>query len=165
MTFNGLADFPPILDRHVFHAGKTLFREGAEGDCAYILQSGVVEIVRDTPDGKVTLGCLSAGSIFGEMALIDNAPRMATAIVVEACAVIIIRREMLQKKIAEADPFIARLLCLLVENVRNVTNDRIDRKPLTQWFGEDSLDLDFEPEEVSAALVKAPFIRRQQTGK
>lgn len=162
MTFHGLADFPPILDRHVFHAGKTIFKEGAEGDCAYILQSGVVEIVRDTKDGKVTLGCLSAGSIFGEMALIDNAPRMASAIVVEACAVIIIRREMLQQKIAKADPFIARLLCLLVENVRNVTNDRVHGRPLSHWFGEEHLDLEYEPEEVSAALVKAPFIRRPQ---
>jgi CRP-like cAMP-binding protein len=66
MTARSSLDHPEILDRQVFHAGKVIFEEGDEGDCAYVIQSGAVDIVRDTDDGKVKLGRLRAGSILAK---------------------------------------------------------------------------------------------------
>ena len=59
-----------------FKAGDVIFREGDPARDLFIVQSGAVEIRL----GNRLLETLSQYSIFGEMALIDNAPRSATAI-------------------------------------------------------------------------------------
>jgi len=56
-------------------AGTVLFREGDRGSEMYILESGTVDIVR----GGVTLASLEAGDFFGEMAILEDQPRFATA--------------------------------------------------------------------------------------
>ena len=61
-------------------AGEALFQEGDQGDRAYVVQEGNVDIVKNGVDGEVILGTVEKGGIFGEMALIDDQPRMATAI-------------------------------------------------------------------------------------
>lgn len=160
MSVSNSLDDPEILDRQVLHAGKVVFEEGEDGDCAYVIQSGAVDIVRNTKVGKVKLGRLSAGSIFGEMALIDDAPRMATAVSVESTTVVVIRRENLRAKIDAADPFLARLLCLLVNNIRCVTNAHVAGYSLPPWEAGDRLDLEYEPDDIAQALVKGAFIRR-----
>ena len=160
-TANSL-DNPPVLDRHSFPVGRVIFREGDDGDCAYILQDGAIDIVRDTAEGKVTLGRLKPGSIFGEMALIDNAPRMAMAIAAEPSTVIVIRAEMLKRKLERADPFIAKLLGFLVQKVRTITDAHIEGKPLTHWFEGDSLELHFEAEDPAKGLAQGPFIKREK---
>lgn len=56
-------------------AGACVFREGDAGDAMYLLVSGAVRIVR----GDTLLATLSPGAVFGEMALLLDAPRSATA--------------------------------------------------------------------------------------
>lgn len=97
------------------------------------------------------------------MALIDEAPRMETAVSVEGTAVVVIKRENLRAKIENADPFLARLLCLLVNNIRSVTNEHFARKRPPPWEAGDRLDLNFEPDDVAQALVGGAFIRRTET--
>ena len=97
------------------------------------------------------------------MALIDEAPRMETAVSVKGTAVVVIKRENLRAKIENADPFLARLLCLLVNNIRSVTNKHVAGKRPPPWEAGDRLDLNFEPDDVAQALVKGAFIRRTET--
>jgi len=73
------AGFPPAS----FQAGEVIFSEGDKGDKMYVVRTGEVEVERH---GKI-VETLSAGGIFGEMALIDGAPRAATARVKTACEV------------------------------------------------------------------------------
>jgi len=56
-------------------AGTVLFREGDRGSEMYILESGSVDIVR----GGATLATLEAGDFFGEMAILEDQPRFASA--------------------------------------------------------------------------------------
>jgi CRP/FNR family cyclic AMP-dependent transcriptional regulator len=57
-------------------AGEIIFKEGDEADQLFAIKSGEIAIQL----GNRTLAELSANSIFGEMALIDDAPRSATAV-------------------------------------------------------------------------------------
>ena len=118
-------DHPRVLERKTYAEGRTIFREGDEGSCAYLIQSGAIDIVRDSGDTKVILGHLEAGAIFGEMALIDNAPRMASAVTAEPTTLVLIREADLRAKLEAADPFIARLLNMLVANVRSITDTHV----------------------------------------
>jgi CRP/FNR family transcriptional regulator, cyclic AMP receptor protein len=59
-----------------FRAGEVIFNEGVSAHESYVIQKGQIEIRRN---GRL-LDTLSEKSIFGEMALIDHAPRAATAV-------------------------------------------------------------------------------------
>lgn len=58
--------------------GSLLFEEGSEGDRAYVITEGEVEVVKITGDREVLLARRVAGDVIGEMALLDGAPRMAS---------------------------------------------------------------------------------------
>jgi CRP/FNR family transcriptional regulator, cyclic AMP receptor protein len=72
-----------LLERFArdYDAGTVLFREGDPGDFMYVVQSGEVEIRRKVSDHERVLAVLPAGEFFGEMALINQRPRSATAVV------------------------------------------------------------------------------------
>ena len=160
MTLVSSLDKPVLLDRQPHHAGRTIFREGSRGDVAYVIEKGTVDIVRDGPDGRVRLARLKQGSIFGEMALLDDAPRMASAIAVEPTVLITIKRETLRRKLELADPFIAKMLLMMMANLRSLTDDHVSKRALPTWLEGNCLDLDFCPEEVASSLAAAPFVRR-----
>ena len=60
-------------------AGETLFEEGDEGDHAYIVTAGELEIVKVADQREVLLAVIRDGAVVGEMALLTAAPRNATA--------------------------------------------------------------------------------------
>jgi CRP/FNR family transcriptional regulator, cyclic AMP receptor protein len=107
-----------VLNRKVFQAGQVIFTEGQSGGAAYVVQRGVVEIAKEGPNGPRILGHVPAGGIFGEMALIDNQPRMAGARAIEETVCLVVPKHLLDKKLAEADPFIAALVRVLIANAR-----------------------------------------------
>lgn len=75
-------------------SGTRLFSHGDAGDRLYFIVSGKVRISREVPGmGEEALAILGPGDVFGEMALIDDAPRSADARAHEACALVTIRRE------------------------------------------------------------------------
>ncbi len=106
-----------VLERKVFYAGQKIFAEGEEGDRAYLIQDGTVEIVKN----GMPLATLGRGELFGEMALVDDQPRMAAARAVTDTSVVIISRDTFREKLAKSDPFIRGLLNIFVRNIRNLT--------------------------------------------
>ncbi len=60
-----------------FASGEVVFQEGNKGDFMYVVLEGEVSIIA----GNQVINELSKGDLFGEMALIDNSPRSATATV------------------------------------------------------------------------------------
>lgn len=112
-----------ILDRKVLASGTIIFREGEEGDRAYLVQEGTVEILRTRPDGTtIVLGEVGRGGIFGEMALVDNKPRMAMARARTAVTLTVVTRDKFKEKLDAADPFVRALLKIFVNNIRQISD-------------------------------------------
>ncbi len=107
-----------VLERKTVEAGYRFFKEGDEGFHAYLVQSGEVEIIKSIDGAPVVLGTISEGGIFGEMALVDDQPRMAMARAKVGGAVVVISRKMFRQKLKDADPFLRGLLKILVNNIR-----------------------------------------------
>ncbi len=61
-----------------FRAGETILREGEDGDTAYFIVSGTVEVLVGAGGRRV--GTLGTGEVFGEMCLIEPGPRSATIV-------------------------------------------------------------------------------------
>ena len=61
-------------------AGQVLFNTGEPGEALYIVKSGQIEIfIKDTTGQKIALAIIREGEVFGELALLDEGPRTATA--------------------------------------------------------------------------------------
>lgn len=75
-----------------FKKGDIIFHQGNPSDCAFIIGSGSVEIVKETTEGEKVIGKLNENEIFGEMGLIDGQPRSATARALEDSVMYVINR-------------------------------------------------------------------------
>jgi EAL domain-containing protein (putative c-di-GMP-specific phosphodiesterase class I) len=102
-------------------AGEVIFREGEMGDRAYVIESGSVEILTSRGGAEVTLASLCAGDLFGEMALIDNKPRSASARAAEPTTLVLISREQVLRKINAADPMIKLFLRVILRRLRRTS--------------------------------------------
>ena len=67
-------------------AGGYFFREGEPGESMFVLESGTVEVRKKAPQGSLVLSRLGPGDCFGEMALIDLAPRSAAVQALGDCS-------------------------------------------------------------------------------
>ena len=103
-------------------AGTLLFDEGDEADCAYIVEHGLVEIAASRATGSVVLTRLRPGEIFGEMALVDGAPRSASARCLEDCVFVVVGRDQIHREIAGAAPLMSILLRTLIHRLRVATS-------------------------------------------
>ena len=94
-----------------FESGQTIFKEGDVGDVAYLIKKGSVKITKTGHDDcQKTIATVGKGAILGEMALIDDDTRSATAIVLFATEVLVIERHELVARLEKTDPVVNRLL-------------------------------------------------------
>lgn len=100
-----------------------------------MVEDGVVEVVKETSEGSVTLARLGHGEIVGEMALFDNAPRSATVVAVEETTLLSIDRLQIDAKIRHADPTIALLINTLTNRLRSMQS-LVGAPSLTQAVAE-----------------------------
>lgn len=63
-----------------YHSGEIIFCEAELGKSVYVILEGEVKLIRNSGNSEITVNILNQGEIFGEMALLDNKPRSATAI-------------------------------------------------------------------------------------
>ncbi|MCB9544605.1 MAG: Stp1/IreP family PP2C-type Ser/Thr phosphatase [Myxococcales bacterium] len=88
LTYKGLVKVLNVTTTVTYEAGEVIFREDTRDDAFFVLLDGLVQLSR----GGLPLADLSAGAHFGEMAMVDKAPRSATATALVAARALVIQR-------------------------------------------------------------------------
>src|SRR5690606_21172848 len=97
--FSGLKDsalelLARIASGEEHERGSKILRHGDGGEKLYSIREGKLRISREVPGmGEEALAILGPGEVFGEMALLDDAPRSADAVVHERCKLLVIPRD------------------------------------------------------------------------
>ena len=84
-----------------YEGSEVLFEAGDAADSAYVIMEGAVEVVVETESGPVVEVVLGRNALFGELAVLTNAPRSATVRAKDALVALRITDEMFLKLLAE----------------------------------------------------------------
>lgn len=104
--------------------GRVIFLEGDPGHEAYIIQNGEVEIYAASGDEDTVFCVLKRGALFGEMALITNRVRVASARTRTDCELVIVPRDWLERQLQQYSPMVRSIVNGLVERLRQ-TNEKV----------------------------------------
>jgi CRP-like cAMP-binding protein len=89
MSLDQLEVINGLMVESQFVSGEVIFWEGDPGRELYLITEGAVDIVKDHgTDRAVHLARLDAGSCVGEIAVLDESPRTATAVAAEDCTLL-----------------------------------------------------------------------------
>jgi CRP/FNR family cyclic AMP-dependent transcriptional regulator len=93
-----------------FPAGNVLFREGEQGEDMYVIQAGLVQILKRVGDDERPLATLGRGEFLGEMAILNGKPRTATAVVLEDARCLVIDAATLEQMVSNNAEIAVRLV-------------------------------------------------------
>ncbi len=103
----------------VFKARDVIFRQGDEGQHMFVIKSGVVELKTD----DLIIGAFQTGEILGEMTLVDQAPRSATATALTDCELVSIDSARFQTMIVETPGFALEVMQVMAERLRHMNRE------------------------------------------
>jgi len=115
-----------VAKEEMFEPDEVVFKEEAEGEKMYIIKEGAVRITRSLDDNEEVLGTLDVGGCFGEMAIIDDSPRSATATADKDGATLLSFKEgvLSERNQLVAFKLYRNLATMLAERLRE-TNDKL----------------------------------------
>jgi CRP/FNR family transcriptional regulator, cyclic AMP receptor protein len=99
-----------------YRAGETLFREGDSADSMYVVLDGEVEL---RVNGKA-FETLGPGGVLGEMALVDRAPRAASAVALTDCRLARVAEKRFLFMVRETPHFALQIMQLMAERLRRM---------------------------------------------
>ena len=98
--------------------GELLFEEGEVGDLAYVIMKGQIEISKISDGTTVLLAVRGIGELIGEMALLEDAPRMASAKAASDCQLLSIGREQLEELLSSSPSSARAMLRTIIGRLR-----------------------------------------------
>lgn len=101
-----------------FPEGTVIFREGDVGNEMYVIQSGRVNITKRSRDVEKVLVTLGPGAFFGEMAIINNKPRSASAVVVDTARLLVIGPKTFDAMIRGNTEIAVRMIKILAQRLQ-----------------------------------------------
>ena len=108
--------------RRFLAEGEWLFREGDEGDTAFVIENGLLEICREADGARERVAQLGPGEMIGEMSLIDGLPRSASAFARLPTRLRVLTHSHLDEKLGDADPLLRMLLKMILKRYRSATH-------------------------------------------
>ena len=94
-----------------------IFTEGEPGSEFFIIQRGSVKISKIVDNKELLLAVLKEGDVFGEMALLENKPRVASAMAFEECTLMVVNKANFEHVINNQPHFIAKVTTVLAERI------------------------------------------------
>ena len=111
------------MKKKYFKKGAKIIEEGSLSDCAYIIESGRVQVSKTMSNGEEqVIGILEENDIFGEMSLIDSLPRSATVLALEDCTISVITPEIFNSLSKHNPEALMPILKILASRLRKVLN-------------------------------------------
>jgi len=110
-------EYPPDKMIQKYSKGHLLFAEGEPGHTMYIIQDGSVKITKIVDNKEIILAVLGKGDIFGEMALLEDKPRAATAEVYEDSTLLAVNSENFSNLIKDQSDMVVRMASLMSERI------------------------------------------------
>ena len=120
------AHLPRVLNRDVYYKGAVIIEQGSDGNRAFYIEKGEVEILVRDGHHTVRVGVLGPGEIFGEMALIEHEQRSATVRALTDTTVTVISARDMEDKINNIeDKAVAALLHLFIGRLRSANAGQV----------------------------------------
>ena len=111
------------MKKKYFKKGAKIIEEGTLNDCAYIIESGRVQVSKSMSNGEEqVIAILEQNDIFGEMSLIDSLPRSATVLALEDCTISVITPEIFNSLSKHNPEALMPILKILASRLRKVLN-------------------------------------------
>ena len=111
-----------VLRHRRFRRNEVIFHQGDPGDSLHIIAEGAVKIVLPSAEGEeAIIATLRVGDFFGELALLDSAPRSATATALEATETLVLPRDVFRQVLDEEPSLRDALLAGMVAELRRLT--------------------------------------------
>jgi CRP-like cAMP-binding protein len=130
-----VATLAKVATRRRYPKDTVVFFENEEGDFFFMILEGRIKVTILGDDGReIILSVLSPGDFFGEMALLDNEPRSATAIAVEESELLSLHRTDFQNVIADNRAIMSALIRILTARLRRA-NHQISTLALLDVYG------------------------------
>ena len=126
--FDGIGDdeltrIAGAMTRRRFRRDEVIFHEGDPGDSLHVVVEGRVKITRESADGdEAIVVILTPGDSFGELVLLDGAPRSATATAMEPSMTMTMSRATFVQLVESGSPFRSQLLIGIARRIRRLTD-------------------------------------------
>jgi len=105
-----------------FRRGEVVFHVGDPGDALFLISSGSVKITLPSETGEeAILATLQPGEVFGELSLLDGAPRSATAVALELTETVVLQRDRFLQLLATEPTIREAVLANMAAEVRRLT--------------------------------------------
>ena len=109
-------------DRLTYAAGQVIFNAGDVGDSAYVIIDGSVEISVPTPSGPIVINEMGKNDLLGEIAIVGEVPRTATAKALTKIETLKISKELFLKIIHENPDAAVELIRILAARLASTTS-------------------------------------------
>jgi CRP/FNR family cyclic AMP-dependent transcriptional regulator len=149
------------MTRTHFAEGQALFREGDPADGVFRLLSGTVDILRELEGDPILLGTVGVGQFIGEMGVVEDRPRSATARAASEVEVEILTPTEFFDQISDSPQAARELIRRLSQRLREA-DDRIvnDKRRSGQTHGA-RRDADSQTINNAYLAAKSPWLQRQ----
>jgi CRP-like cAMP-binding protein len=135
LTDEDISSLGRLSIRKHYPKDTVIFFENEEGDFFFMILDGRIKVTILGDDGReVILSLLGPGDFFGEMALLDNEPRSATAIAVEDSELLSLHRTDFQSVLADKQSITVGLIRVLTSRLRKA-NHQISTLALLDVYG------------------------------
>jgi len=120
---DALQELARALRHRRFRRNEVIFHQGDPGDALHIVASGQVKILLFSAEGEeAIIATLRPGDFFGELALLDGAPRSATAVAIDPAETLVLPRAVFRELLERSEGLRDALLTGLAHELRRLTS-------------------------------------------